>query len=104
MKKSIKYTLRWGGAIVATPIIIIILLAVLLYVPAVQNWAVHRVADYASEKTGMQISVERVHLQFPIDLGIDNFKMIKPNDSLPQVKDTVADMGKLVVRDRKSVV
>ena len=98
MKKSIKYTLRWGGAIVATPIIIIILLAVLLYVPAVQNWAVHRVADYASEKTGMQISVERVHLQFPIDLGIDNFKMIKPNDSLPQVKDTVADMGRLVVR------
>ena len=97
MKKSIKNTLRWGGAIVATPIIIIILLAVLLYVPAVQNWAVHRVADYASEKTGMQISVERVHLQFPIDLGIDNFKMIKPNDSLPQVKDTVADMGRLVV-------
>lgn len=97
MKKSIKNTLRWGGAVVATPIIIIILLAVLLYVPAVQNWAVHRVADYASEKTGMQISVERVHLQFPIDLGIDNFKMIKPNDSLPQVKDTVADMGRLVV-------
>ena len=97
MKKSIKNTLRWGGAIVATPIIIIILLSVLLYVPAVQNWAVHRVADYASEKTGMQISVERVHLQFPIDLGIDNFKMIKPNDSLPQVKDTVADMGRLVV-------
>lgn len=97
MKKSIKNTLRWGGAIVATPVIIIILLAVLLYVPAVQNWAVHRVADYASEKTGMQISVERVHLQFPLDLGIDNFKMIKPNDSLPQVKDTVADMGRLVV-------
>lgn len=98
MKQSIKNTIKWGGAVVAAPFILVILLMVLLYIPPVQNWAVHTVADYASEKTGMQISVERVHLQFPLDLGIDNFKMIKQNDSLPQVKDTVADMGKLVVR------
>ena len=98
MKQSVKNTIKWGGAVVAAPFILVILLMVLLYIPPVQNWAVHTVADYASEKTGMQISVERVHLQFPLDLGIDNFKMIKQNDSLPQVKDTVADMGKLVVR------
>ena len=80
MKQSIKNTIKWGGAVVAAPFILVILLMVLLYIPPVQNWAVHTVADYASEKTGMQISVERVHLQFPLDLGIDNFKMIKQND------------------------
>ena len=85
------------GVAIAFPIALFILLAILLYLPPVQNWAVHNVAEYASEKTGMQISVGRVHLQFPLDLGVDDFKMIKSNDSLPQVRDTVADMGRLVV-------
>ena len=97
MNKTIKNTAKWGLAVAAVPLAVIILLAVSLYVPFVQDWAVHTVADYASGKTGMQISVERVRLQFPLDLGIDNFRMIKPNDSLPQVKDTVADMKSLVV-------
>ena len=97
MNKPTKRIITWGACIIASPFILFILLAVLLYVPALQNFAVHKVADYASEKTGMQIAVERVCLEFPIDLGIENFKMIKQNDSLPQVKDTVADMKRLVV-------
>ena len=97
MNKSIKKTIKWGGIIIATPIIIIILAAILLYLPPVQNWAVRQVAAYASDKTGMQISVGRVNLEFPLDLGITDFKMIKPNDSVPQLRDTVADVGKLVV-------
>ncbi len=100
MNRTIKNTAKWGAVAVAVPLIIIILLAISLYVPYVQNWAVHTVADYASGKTGMKVSVERVHLKFPLDLGIDNFRMIKPNDSLPQVKDTVADMRQLVVSVR----
>ena len=45
----------------------------------------------------MDISVDNVHLAFPLDLKIEGFKMIQPNDSLPQVKDTVADVRKLIV-------
>lgn len=97
MKNAVRRTLKWGGIAFAAPFIIIFLLAVLLYVPAVQNWTVDKVASYASDKTGMHISVDHVCLEFPLDLGIEGFKMIKPNDSLPQIKDTVADVGKLVV-------
>ena len=97
MNISLRNTIRWALIALAAPIFLIILLAVLLYLPPVQNWAVDCVADYASEKTGMQISVGRVNLEFPLDLGVENFKMIKPNDSLPQVRDTVADVEKLVV-------
>ena len=84
-------------AVVMTPLVLFVTLAVLLYLPPVQNWAVKQVAAYASEKTGMDISVGHVSLVFPLDLCIDHFRMIQPNDSLPQVKDTIADVQRLVV-------
>lgn len=90
-------TLKWAGVIVLTPVLLFITLAVLLYIPAVQNWAVKQVVAYASDKTGMDITVDRVRLEFPLDLGVHGFRMIQQNDSLPQVKDTVADVRKLVV-------
>jgi len=93
MKKAVKcFTL-----IILTPVVLFLVLAVLLYVPPVQNWAVRQVASYASGKTGMDISVDKVRLAFPLDLRIEDFKMIQPNDSFPQIKDTVADVRKLTV-------
>ena len=88
---------KWLLAVVMTPLVLFVALAVLLYLPPVQNWAVKQVAAYASEKTGMDISVGHVSLVFPLDLCIDHFRMIQPNDSLPQVKDTIADVQRLVV-------
>lgn len=90
-------TLKWAGVIVLTPVLLFLVLAMLLYVPAVQNWVVKQVVAYASDKTGMDITVDRVRLEFPLDLGVEGFRMIQQNDSLPQVKDTVADVKKLVV-------
>lgn len=90
-------TIKWIGGILLTPILLFILLTILIYLPPVQNWLVRQVAAYASEKTGMSITVEQVKLVFPLDLGVERFCMIQPNDSLPQVKDTVADVRKLVV-------
>lgn len=92
MKKIVK----WIGIAVITPVLLFIILAVLLYLPPVQNWAVQKVVAIASEKTGMDITVEHVSLEFPLDLGIEGFRMLHQNDSLPQVKDTIADVKKLV--------
>ena len=92
MKKVIK----WIGIAVLIPILLCLLIAVLIYLPPVQNWAVKKVAAIASEKTGMEISVGHVSLAFPLDLQLDDFKVIKQNDSLPQVRDTIADVHCLV--------
>ena len=91
-----KKTLKWISIAILAPILFILLLALLLYLPPVQNWAVKHVAEYASKKTGLEISVGHVNLEFPLDLGLDDVKVIQPNDSLPQVKDTVADVGHLL--------
>lgn len=92
-----KKILKWSAGIILTPILLFIILAVLLYIPPVQNWLVKQVVSHASKQTGMEISVERVKLVFPLDLGVEGFKMLRQNDSLPQVKDTIADVGQLVV-------
>ena len=84
---------KWLAVIVLTPILLFILLTLLLYCPPVQNWAVRHVAAYASRETGMNISIERVHLAFPLDLSLEGFKMIKPTTP----PDTIADVRRLVV-------
>ena len=101
MKKYVK----WVAVAFLTPILLIILLAVLLYLPPVQNWAVKQVASYASESTGMDISVKQVRLVFPLKLGVEGVKVLQPVDSLKNSsnlalrnkKDTVADIQKMVV-------
>ena len=92
-----KRALKWIGIAVLTPILLFLILAALLYFPPVQNWAVQKVAAIASEKTGMDISVGYVRLEWPLNLGIDNFRALHPNDSLPNVTDTIADARHLTV-------
>ena len=94
-KEEVKKALKWMAIAVLTPILLFFILAALLYLPPVQNWAVKKVAAIASEKTGMEITVGHVNLEWPFDLGIDDFRMLHPNDSLPNVTDTIADIGHL---------
>ena len=92
-----KKVLKWIGVVLLTPILLFVIFAVLLYLPPVQNWAIKHVAAYASEKTGLDITVAHVNLEFPLKLGVEGVKVLQQNDSLPQVKDTVADIHKTVV-------
>lgn len=100
MKPVVKKSLIAVAAVVATPIVILVLLAVLLYVPSVQNWAVRQVASYASESTGMTVRVDHVRLRFPLDLTVDGFLATQPNDSLRHKTDTIADARQLTVSVR----
>ena len=95
-----KKLLKWLGIAVLTPLLLFVILAALLYLPPVQNWVAQKVTSIASEKTGMDISVGHVNLEWPLDLGIDDFRMIKQNDSLPEVRDTIADIHKLIANVR----
>ena len=83
----------WILIILLSPVLLFVVLTVLLYLPPVQNWAVDKVAAIASEKTGMDISVDHVNLSFPLDLSIDHFQVKKTQ----QPADTIADVERLVV-------
>ena len=67
---SIGRLLRWVGIAVVTPLLLCLVLAVLLYLPPVQDYAVRKVAAYVSEQTGMNVSLKRLGLTFPLDLDL----------------------------------
>ena len=72
-----KKWLKWIGIAVLTPLLLFIILAALLYLPPIQNWVVQKVTAIASEKTGMEISVGHVDLEWPLDLGINDFRVLQ---------------------------
>lgn len=63
------------------PVVLIVLLAAALYCPPIQNWAVQKATAYASEQTGMKISIDNVRLAFPLDLQVNGIKVLKNQDS-----------------------
>lgn len=86
------------------PVVLIVLLAVALYYPPIQNWAVKKATAYASEQTGMQISIDNVRLAFPLDLQVNGIKVIKPQadstataNTSTNILDTVADIHSVYV-------
>ena len=92
MKKYGKYTLvGWSWRIllgmVLTPIFLLLLLFVLIYVPPVQKYAVDKAAEMLSEETGMEVSVERVCLKFPLDLSMGGVLAVDEGDTLLDARE-----------------
>lgn len=87
----------WTSIILLSPIILFAILVGLLYCEPVQNWAVGKAAEYVSETTGMDASVGHVSLSFPLDLSVERILVMQANDSMPQMKDTVADISRAIV-------
>ena len=87
-----KKIIGWTVALLLTPILLILIMAVLLYLPPVQNWAVDKVAAIVSEKTGMTVSVGYVKLEWPLNLGLDDFLMVHEGDTLADVGHLTANV------------
>lgn len=80
MKK--KKILKWLGMVIVSPVMLFLLLAVLIYIPPVQNFVVHKVADAMSERMGMRFSIESVRLAFPLDLSLHKVMAVEKGDAL----------------------
>lgn len=77
-----KKYLRWTGIAVASPFILFILLCILIYIPPIQNFLVNTATRYASEATGMQISIGRISLSFPLDLVVNHTVVVDKQDTI----------------------
>ena len=94
----------WILIILLSPVLLFVLLTVLLYLPPVQNWAVDKVTAIASEKTGMDISVGHVDLLFPLDLSIDEFRVLQKPDTIADVERMVVDVQLWPLLESKVVI
>jgi hypothetical protein len=57
---------------------LIILVGLLLYVPAVQRFAVNKVEKIVENATGMKLSVGQFRLRFPLGVGLDDISVVTP--------------------------
>ena len=96
--------LWWILGILLSPVLLFVILTILIYLPPVQNWVVDKVAEYASEQTGMDITVDHVDLSFPIDLGVDGVKVIHHPDTIADVERMVVDVQLLPLFGSKVVI
>ncbi len=83
--------LKWVVWILLTPIILFVILMVLLYIPPVQNLIRKQATAIASEATGMDISVERIDLRFPLNLLVRGVQVIQPIQADKQISSAPGD-------------
>ena len=83
-----------------TPIILFVILMILLYVPPVQNFIRKQATAIASDATGMNISVERIDLRFPLNLLVRGVQVVQPGNDTADIQhpDTLLNLGSLNVR------
>ncbi|MDQ3101056.1 MAG: AsmA family protein, partial [Bacteroidota bacterium] len=74
-KKAIRVTGKVVAWLIAIPIILVLLIAVLIYVPPVQNMIRNKAITFLQEKTGTYVELEHIHLRFPIGLTLEGFHM-----------------------------
>lgn len=81
-KKRFRKLYRWLLAVLLAPLALFLLLAILIYIPPVQNFIVGKVTQHLSETTGMRISVGYVRLAFPLDLGVHRVLAVDGRDTV----------------------
>ena len=86
MKKFLKYTLRGVLAIV----LLLFCCLGLLYVPAVQELARRKALGPLSKSLGLEISVERFRLRFPLRLAAEQIRIL-------DCSDTLVDCGRIAL-------
>lgn len=86
--------------VLLTPIILFVILMILLYVPPVQSFMRKQATAMASDATGMNISVERVDLRFPLNLLVRGVLVVQPAGRSAGVQhaDTLLSLESLNVR------
>lgn len=97
-----KRLLKWLGIALAVPLLLILVAGTLLYVPPVQDYAVRKVAAYVSAQTGMDVSVGRLRLRFPLDLDVQQLAMCNAGgDTLVAADHALVDLDlSSIVRGR----
>lgn len=99
-----KKILKWCGIIISLPFALFIITSLSIYIPPVQDFMVRKAASMASAAAGMDISVGRISLSFPLDLNIHNVSAVRGGDTLlSAVKITLEVQMKPLLRKQVEI-
>ena len=80
--------------VVLTPIVLLILLSILIYLPPVQRWAVNEASEWLSEETGMEVSVGSVSLKPFLDLEMGDMLLDATRFGVEGTAEIIADTAR----------
>ena len=86
MKKPLRSISKVLLGLLLLPLLLFVVVAGLLYVPAVQDIAVREATSRLSTALAMDVSVDRVRLSFPLDLDIKGVLVREKSDTLLAVE------------------
>lgn len=90
---ALRRTLKTLGWIIVSVILLPILVVVLLYIPPVQSWVKDVACDYVHKQTGMQITIDRFRLGFPLDVRLDGVCVVEATgDTMAMAREAVVDV------------
>lgn len=93
------------GIVLLIPVVLVLLVSVLLYIPPVQNFAVKKAAYYAGKATGMQIGIEQIRLSFPLNLKVRGVEVLtSPADTLLTLKSLSVNVHALPLLKKEVLV
>ena len=76
MTNTRKRVLRTLLTLLITPFALVLVLGILLYLPPIQRWAVRQAASYLSSQTGIEVTLDRVRLSFPLDVSLGGVRAV----------------------------
>ena len=96
MKKYLRKIAKITAIIIASFILLLILLALAINIPFVQNFAKDKVISYLQKKTATEIRLERINIGIPRDLSLKNFYIAdKKHDTLLFAEKLAVDIDML---------
>lgn len=87
-----KRALKWACAIILTPVIAIVLLMAAFYIPPVQRWVVKEISEYASEKSGLNITMQKATITFLLDLDLHQLHIDDHGKDILNVEKALVDL------------
>ena len=87
-----KRALKWARAIILTPVLLIVLLMLAFYIPPVQRWAVREISEYASEKSGLNITMDKATISFLLDLNLHQLHIDDHGKDILNVEKATVDL------------
>lgn len=90
---NVKNILRFLIKSLSVLLIVIAIVPFLLYIPGIQEWVKDIVISKVSQSTGLDISVDRILLKFPLQLEVDNTLIIEASrDTMLQAENINIDV------------
>ena len=88
-----KRALKWVSALILTPVLLIVMLMAAFYIPPVQRWVIKEISEYASEQSGLDITMEKARISFLLDLDLHHLNISDHGKEVLNVEDAIVDLN-----------